>query len=101
MAIAQLSRWKVAAENTGQMTGLAKRVKGILVGHGAETMLLGRVYAGPFAGQWMDSIRCDGWATYGSMMEAASNDPEYQTAMAAATKLGELLDRSIIVGVDI
>ena len=96
MAITALSRWKGSREDIMRIAG---KIKPIIEGHGAEYMRVGMIYSGAHAGQWAVAIRYADWTSFGKAQEAASSDDEYLATYAEAVKVGELMGRSIIVGV--
>ncbi len=96
MAITALSRWKGSREDIMRIAG---KMKPIIERLGAEYMRVGFAYSGPFTGQWIVAIRYADWTSFGKTQEAAASDDEYKATYAEAEKVGELLSRSIIVGV--
>ena len=96
MAITTLSRWKGSREDIMRISG---KMKPIIERLGAEYMRVGIFYSGTFAGQWVVAIRYKDWASFGKVMDATASDKDYQSTYAEALEVGELLGRSIIVGV--
>ena len=94
MAITTVSRWKANQEDASR---IAREIAPILKRHGALSMRWGSCHAGAYAGQMFVAIAFPDWAAYGRAMHALSEDAAYQRLYAEALKIGELLERSVLV----
>ena len=68
---------------------------------GAESVVLSHVTVGPDTGQWVIRITCTNWEAFGKAMQAASNDPAAQEAIAGLDAISEVVARRVLVGVDL
>ena len=66
--------------------------------HGATMVRFGTCYSGPRTGAIWLVVSYTDWQTYGRALHALSEDHAYQALLAEVMKVGELLDRSIVVG---
>ena len=98
MAIVSVSRWKVSLE---QAAPLARQAGAILKRHGAAAVRFGPCYAGPDAGMLYVAITYADWAAFGRATQAMSADPEWQRLYGEALKIGQLVDRSLVVAEDV
>jgi hypothetical protein len=97
MAITVVSRWKGDPQNIR----LVREIAPILKKNGAVSVRWGLCHAGANAGESFGAIIFPDWATYGSAMQALSDDAEYKRIYAEATKSFELQERSVIVTEDL
>jgi hypothetical protein len=97
MAIVLLSCW-TAKQNDVERIG--RKAKGLLQKHGAE-FEVARIFSGTNAGEFLTSIKFGDWERFGRAMYALSQDAEFQHAVAEANRVGELLERNIVVTIDL
>ncbi len=96
MAIVVVSRWKGPNDLT-----LARQAGPLFKKHGAVSVRIGVCYSGQYTGQLIAAVAFPDWGAYGSGMQAAMADPDYQRLLAEASKTFELQDRSVFVGEDV
>ena len=96
MAIVVVSRWKGPNDLT-----LARQAGPVFKKHGAVSVRIGFCYSGQYTGQLIVAVTFPDWAVYGSGMQAAAADPDYQRLVAEASKTFELQDRSVFVGEEV
>ena len=94
MAIVQVTRWKT---NLEQSAPLARKAAPIVKRHGASSVRFGPCYAGPDAGKIYVAITFPDWTAFARAQQALSSDPEWQQVYGEALRIGEVLDRSLIV----
>jgi hypothetical protein len=94
MAIVTVTRWR---GNIEQAAPIARQTAAVLKRHGAASFRFGPCYAGGDAGKIYVAITYPDWATFGRAQQALAADVEYQSLFSEALKIGEMLDRSIIV----
>jgi hypothetical protein len=92
MAIVVVSRSKGPNDLT-----LARQAGPLFKKHGADRLC----YSGQYTGQLIAAVAFPDWAAYGSGMQAAMADPDYQRLLAEASKTFELQDRSVFVGEEV
>ncbi len=97
MAITVVSRWKGDPQNTRLVRELAPFLKK----YGAVSVRWGLCHAGANAGESFAAITFSDWTTYGSAMQAVSEDANYMKIYAEASKIFELQERSVIVTEDL
>ncbi len=94
MAITVVSAFKIdhaqGMRLAGQATPHFKR-------QGATMVRFGTCYSGPRTGAISVIVTYPDWQTYGKALHALSEDHGYQALLAEVMKVGELLDRSIMV----
>ena len=78
-----------------------KALKAALEKHGAESVTLSHVTAGPDAGQWVIRIMCANWEDFGKAMQAGSGDPSVHAAVAKLDSVTEMVSRRMISTVDL
>jgi hypothetical protein len=78
-----------------------KKLKVVMVKHGATDVTLGQVTAGPDSGQWVIRIHCADWVAFGKMAQGAMNDPKGRDAVAGLDAITEMVSRRVIAGVDL
>ena len=69
--------------------------------HGAESVTLSQVVAGPDPGQWVIRIMCANWAAFGKASEAAMTDKAAQDAVAGLNAISGVVSRRVVAGVDL
>jgi hypothetical protein len=82
------------------MIAFAKRGKAIIEKTGAEWSL-SQVHTGPHTGQWVVAIRYPDWTTYGKANEALASDTTFQKFMSEVGAVSQLVDRTVLVGIDV
>jgi hypothetical protein len=98
MAIVTVTRWKA---NIEQAAPIGREIALVLKRHGATSFRFGPCYAGGDAGKIYVAITYPDWATFGQTQQALATDVEYQRLFSEALKIGEMVDRSIIVAEDL
>ena len=73
MAIVVVSRWKGPNDLT-----LSRQAGPLFKKHGAVSVRIGFCYSGQYTGQLIAAVAFPDWAAYGSGMQAAMADPDYQ-----------------------
>jgi hypothetical protein len=99
MSVTEVTYWKVGKPD--QMLPIAREAKGILQRHGATSVELNRVHAGPEIGQWAAVISYSGWEAFGRAREALANDSGYQTLLARASEVAEIASRRIVTSIEL
>jgi hypothetical protein len=99
MSVTEVTYWKGGKPD--QVIPIAREAKGILTRHGATSVQMNRVHAGPEVGQWAAVIGYSGWEAYGRAREALANDAGYQALLARASEVAEVTSRRIVVGVEL
>ena len=100
MAVTSLARFNGGSREALIANG--RRAKAIHEKAGAELFRVGQIYTGPHAGQWMVSVRWADWEAYGRAQQILASDNEYQQLWSDVAKSGsQLVDRALIVGVDL
>ena len=98
MSVTVLTRWNGGSRD--QFVTAGKKVAPIFKNLGGE-FRIGQIYSGPYAGQFMSSMRCPDWETYGRVMAAVAEDSKYQKTLAEGLMFSQLADRTVIVGVEL
>ncbi len=83
------------------MTAATRKLKIGLEKHGAESVVLSHVVAGPDAGTWVIRILCASWESYGKVMQAGMNDPAVHEAIAGLDAVSEMVSRRLLASVDL
>ena len=78
----------------------AARGREVFKRHGADNFLLNQVVAGADTGQWAIVISFKDWASFGSVMQAVSQDPAFLEFIAGMEAASELVSRRILTGVE-
>ena len=98
MAVTVASRWKGGSRDAVVVFG--KQLKPLVEKLGGEYRV-GQIHTGPNVGQWIATLRFPDWETYGKASHASAHDPALQKVLAEVMAVAELLDRTIILGVDL
>jgi hypothetical protein len=85
----------------GDITEATKRLKALVMRHGAEDLQLSTEIAGPDPGQWVLVIRFKDWESYGRGLAGATADPEFATTLGALDALSEITGRRLVAGVEL
>ena len=72
-----------------------------LLGFGASDYSLSRVTAGLRAGQWMVTVRCADWASYGAVQDKAAADPGFNTLLARVAGWADMTERLVVEWTDV
>ena len=99
MSVTEVTYWKVGKPD--QLMPIAREAKGILMRHGATSVQLNRVHAGPEIGQWAAVVGYSGWEAFGRAREAIANDSGYQALLARASEVAEVTSRRIVVSIEL
>ena len=83
------------------MVAATRKLKAAAETHGAESVTLSQVMAGPDAGQWVIRIMCANWQVFGELAEAATSDRAAQDTLAGLDAISEVVSRRVVVGVDL
>jgi len=94
MAIVTVTRWK---GNIEQAAPIARGAAQVVKRHGATAVRFGPCFSGPDAGAIYVAITYPDWAAFGRAQQGMSADPEWRRLYGEALKVGEVLDRSVIV----
>src|SRR5271155_1422423 len=87
---------------TGEaMMAATRKLKVALEKHGAESVVLNQVMAGPDSGQWVVRIMCANWEAFGKVMQAASNDPAVSESIAGLDAVSEMISRRLLASLDL
>lgn len=98
MPITVLTTFKIDRDAGLRLAGEAAPV---LKRHGATGVRVGFCHAGPRTGTMTVVTMFQDWSSYGKGVQGMYDDPAYQHILAEGSKLGELLDRSIMVMQDL
>jgi hypothetical protein len=98
MPITSLTTFKIDRE---QGLRLAAQAAPILKRHGATAVRAGFCHAGPRTGTVTVVTIYPDWQVYGRAVQGMYEDQAYQALFAEVMKVGELLDRSIMVMQDL
>jgi hypothetical protein len=80
---------------------LVKQGAPILKQHGATAVRYGYCHSGARTGSVSVVLTYPDWQTYGKAAHGLSDDKAYQAILAEVTKVGEIVDRSIMVIQDV
>jgi hypothetical protein len=94
VAIVVVTRWKADFQ---QVLPEARRGAATHKRHGATSFRIGPCYAGPDTDLVYLAVTYPDWEAYGRAVEALAADPEQQRHYGDATKIAQLVDRSVIV----
>lgn len=83
------------------MMAATRTLKAALEKHGAESVMLNQVMAGPDSGQWVIRILCTNWESFGKVMQAASSDPSLGKAVAGLDAVSEMISRRLLASLDL
>lgn len=97
MPIVTVSRWDIAPEEARQ---IAREATPLLKQQGAESVKIGRIFAGQYAGQTIMSVQYESFEAFGRALEKQKLDTKYQELYQQALQSSEtgraLQDRTII-----
>lgn len=94
MAITTVVTFKIDQEQGLRLAGQAAP---ILKRHGASAVRVGLCHSGAHAGTISVIAIFPDWQAYGKAMQGMYEDHAYRTLIAEANKVGQLLDRAIMV----
>ena len=83
------------------MMAATQKLKAVMEKHGAESVVLSQVMAGPDAGNWVIRIMCTNWESFGKAMQAATNDPAAREAVAGLDAVSEMVSRGLLASLDL
>lgn len=83
------------------MIAATRKLKAAAEKHGAESVTLSQVMAGPDSGHWVIRIASANWDAFGKAMHAAMNDKGAQDAIAGIDAIAELVSRRVVAGVEL
>jgi hypothetical protein len=83
------------------MIAATRKLKAAAEKHGAESVTLSQVVAGPDPGQWVIRIMCANWPAFGKASEASMTDKAAQDAVAGLNAISEVVSRRVVAGVDL
>ena len=83
------------------MIAATRKLKAVTEKHGAESVTLNQVAAGPDAGQWVILLMFTNWEAFGKAMQSAMSDPATQDALAGVDAISEVVNRRVVAGVDL
>ncbi|MGC1408306.1 MAG: hypothetical protein WA864_05085 [Acetobacteraceae bacterium] len=83
------------------MIAATRKLKAAAESHGAESVTLSQVVAGPDAGHWVIRIMCANWQSFGELAEAAMSGRAGQDAVAGLDAISEVVSRRVVAGVDL
>jgi hypothetical protein len=98
MPVTVESRWHGGSRDA--VVAFGKQLKPIVEELGGEYRL-GQIHTGANVGQWVATLRFPDWASYGKASHVFANDPAFQDIMAKVMAVGQLVDRTLIVGLDL
>jgi hypothetical protein len=93
MAVVNLSRFSGGKRDA--MIAAAKQAKAAHEKAGAELFQLGQIHTGPWAGQWLVTIRWADWKSYGKGQQALADNTEFQKLMADVVAMATLESRTL------
>lgn len=99
MSVTEVTYWKGGKPD--QFLPIAREAKDILLRHGAASVQLTRVHAGPEIGQLAAVISYSGWEAFGRAREALANDSGYQALLARAAEFAEITSRRIVTSIEL
>jgi len=68
---------------------------------GAEDFRVSQIYTGPNAGQWIVTARWKSLEAWGAAPPKLMADPKFAAVMKDAQRDGQLLEREILLGIDV
>jgi hypothetical protein len=80
---------------------IAQPVRDCWMRHGALSVAANLIHTGPQTGYVAVIIQFPDWETYGKATAGMAVDGDYQRLFAEASKAGELVDRTILVELDV
>lgn len=84
-----------------EVIAATKRLKALVMKHGAEDLQLFTEIAGPDAGQWALVIRFRDWESYGRALAGATADLQFAATLGALESLSEITSRRLVAGVEL
>ena len=99
MAVVSHTRW--SGGNRDAIVAAAKKAKTIHEKAGAEFLRLGQIQTGPHAGQWLVTVRHTDWETYGKAMQTLAGNAAWQKLLAEVGAMSQLIDRTVVVSIDL
>jgi hypothetical protein len=99
MAVTQLMRWNGGTRDS--LIDLGKQAKALWEKAGAESFRVAQIHTGPNVGQWLVAVRFPDWAAYGKAMQSLASDAAYRKFLAEVGAISELVDRTVVVGIDL
>ena len=94
MSIAVITTMRIDREKGLQ---LVSKAAPIAKRHGATGVRYGYCHSGSRTGSASVVLLFPDWETYGKAAQATAEDKAYQAVLTEASKVGEILDRSIMV----
>jgi len=98
MSILVVTRWTGALQDVVRNAGKAKALQ---LKHGAEDFRVSQIYTGPNAGQWIVTARWKSLEAWGAAQPKLMADPKFAAVMKEAQRDGQLLEREILMSVDV
>jgi hypothetical protein len=98
MAITTVTTFKIDLD---QAVRLAAQAAPMLKRHGASAIRIGLCHSGGHTGKVSVVITYPDWQTYGKAAQGMYEDQAYQSLFKEVLKIGELVDRSIMVVQDL
>jgi hypothetical protein len=92
--IANISRFKIPR---AEATRIMQKAAPMMKAKGVTSIHHGFCYAGEHTGESVVTLVYKDWDTFAKVTDALANDEEYQKVFAEVLKVGELMDRSIMV----
>ena len=87
--------------NHDAMVAATRKLKDVLAKHGADSVGLNQVAAGPDPGQWVILIGFANWEAFGKTVQSALNDPAGGEAVAGLDAISEVVSRRVVAGIDL
>jgi hypothetical protein len=98
MAITTVTTFKIDLDQAVRLAGQAAPM---LRRHGASAIRIGLCHSGAHTGKVSVVITYPDWQTYGKAAQGMYEDQAYQSLFKEVLKIGELVDRSIMVVQDL
>ena len=98
MPITVVTSFKIDRDQALRLAGQAAPM---MKRHGATTVRLGLCHSGAHTGTVSVVITYPDWQSYGKAVHGMYEDKAYQSLFAEVLKIGQLLDRSIMVMQDL
>lgn len=98
MTIILTNRWR--GGEPGAMTDAAREAKRIAAKYGTEVSF-GRIFTGPNTGDWLAIFSSPDWAAYAKWQDLQVADADWQVLIAKVRNMSQLIERNVLVGVDL
>jgi len=98
MTITTMTRWR--GGEPGAMADAVRKAKRIAEKYDTEVQF-GRIHTGSLTGDWLAVMRSADWAAYAKWQDAQVADAEWQALLAHVRGMAQVIERNVVVGVDL